>query len=142
MNEKIREAFEEWEDKRDPHEYNFEFSRAHEALREAGSYVDASVEKAYEAGYKAAVDQMKETIPGYKQFGEYQKDCETINALISDNNRHADDVEKLEAKLEEAIIELEHARIFATTREKMHPTRIHLYDSFLEKLKSIKENEG
>ena len=36
--------------------------------------------------------------------------------------------------LEEIIVTMRHARIFITSREKMHPTGVQLYDELLEKL--------
>ena len=36
--------------------------------------------------------------------------------------------------LQEILVTMKHARIFITSREKMHPTGVELYDELLEKL--------
>jgi hypothetical protein len=38
--------------------------------------------------------------------------------------------------LQEIIVTMRHARIFITTREKMHPTGVQLYDELLTKLET------
>ena len=39
--------------------------------------------------------------------------------------------------LQETITTLKHARIFISSREKMHPTGIELYDNLIEKLNGL-----
>lgn len=47
---------------------------------------------------------------------------------------HGEITNNPEALLDEVIVTMRHARIFITSREKMHPTGIELYDELLEKL--------
>lgn len=42
-----------------------------------------------------------------------------------------------QALLREALVDLRHARKFITTREKMHPTGIGLYDELVEKIEAV-----
>jgi hypothetical protein len=47
---------------------------------------------------------------------------------------HGEITNNPEALLDDVIVTMRHARIFITSREKMHPTGIELYDELLEKL--------
>jgi len=50
------------------------------------------------------------------------------------------EVVRLRGVVEEADITLSHARTFVTTREKMHPTGVSLYDALLARISALKGN--
>jgi len=47
-----------------------------------------------------------------------------------------DRIAALEGLLREAFLELRHAKIFTTSREKMHPTGQELYDRLVERIEA------
>ena len=49
-------------------------------------------------------------------------------------------VEQLEAALRETIVTMRHAHVFITSREKMHPTGVELYDELLTKLDALDQS--
>ena len=66
---------------------------------------------------------------------------EALEALVSDFqdvlDRGAARIEALEAALREVIVTMKHAHVFITSREKMHPTGIELYDELLTKIAAL-----
>lgn len=55
---------------------------------------------------------------------------------ILDEMDHETKCAPVENLLEEIIVTMRHARVFLTSREKMHPTGVALYDELLQKLTS------
>lgn len=80
--------------------------------RDAGDF-DPAPEQEGERPYGEVLDEMDHE-------RKYQS---TLNELTTQR-----------ALLHEALITLTHARIFISTREKMHPTGISLYDELIEKI--------
>ena len=67
-----------------------------------------------------------------------------LNATIPLVMEAADRIEALEAVLREVIVTMRHAHVFITSREKMHPTGVELYDELLTKIAALapEQDEG
>lgn len=69
------------------------------------------------------------TIMDYEGFGGTY--IERYEMYAKDLDKHIDE---LEAKIEKVRDTMKHARTFITSREKMHPTGVELYDKLYEEL--------
>lgn len=100
------------------------------------SALESEKKRADEA--EAELTRLREEIEQYREAARGQ--VVIVNTASSRIKELEAEVVRLRGVVEEADITLSHARTFVTTREKMHPTGVSLYDALLARISALKGN--